>query len=407
MYATKFQPTLIILLVVLAGGMLFPAAADAQNVHALLVIMDADETIGKSMVLDKQLVEKFLTYVNVTNPVKKTVYLSSKGRTQSNRVLNWIRDVRPRADDVVFVYYTGHGGMVSNTDRRTFLNLTDERLYRSDLVAAMKDVSCRLKLLITDACSSAPSAPGSKGKTISYGAQVVGKKHIKNLLFEHEGFLHINGATESEYGWCNPDLGGSTFTVSLMEAIGQRADTNKDGFVAWAEVCTLAKKDTNVLFKQIYPRFSSRKKADLKARGITGQNPQVYSMPKRRAPRSSGSDADLFASLWELDNPRAGFDIDLKTAKPVYHVNDYLTLELSADQPCYVTVLNWDKEGTLAVLVPNQFKSKNYVSSGRIHTFPSSADPFDILLPPDRWAQSGSRSSPFARNPPILPFKKH
>ena len=99
----------------------------------------------------------------------------------------------------------------------------------------MRQVSCRLKLLITDACSSAPEPPQT-AKTTVYAVQTVGKRHIKNLFGEHEGFLHLNGATEGEYGWCHPSIGGSTFIVALMDRISEDSDTNNDGFVSWSEV---------------------------------------------------------------------------------------------------------------------------------------------------------------------------
>lgn len=386
MYTKKFQFTLVILLL-LVGGMFMTPDADAQTVHALLVIMDADPSIGAAMKLDLGLLEKFLDYVDIsTYPVRKTVYLSSMGRANSDDVLNWIRNVRPGSNDVVMVYYTGHGGMVSNTDRRTFLYLTDGNLYRSELANAVKNVSCRLKMLITDACSSAPSPPG--GKTTSYGAQVVGRTHIKNLLGEHEGFLHINGATEGEYGWCSPSIGGSTFTLAFMEAISEQADdrmhnptANGDGFVSWDEVYALAKKDTRAYYDELYPYFSDKTKDDLKKRGITSQNPQVYQMVSRRGPGGSGNRSDFLDSLWDLDNPSARFRVDVQPDKTRYRINDLLTFRMTVDQGCYITILNWDKDGTLAVLFPNKFSSDNYVSPGRIHAFPSQTDPFDIRLP--------------------------
>ena len=386
MYTTKLQLTLVILLL-LASGMFMTTTADAQNVHALLIIMDADGSIGPEMKLDQGTVEKFLSYVNTFYPVKKEAYLSSMGRARGNDVLNWIRSVRPGSDDVVLVYYTGHGGMVSNTDRRTFLNLEDGRLYRSDLENAMKSVSCRLKLLITDACSSAPDPPG--GKTVPFGAQIVGKNHIKNLLGEHQGYLSISGATEGEYGWCTEGIGGSTFTLGLMEAITERADdptvnraANGDGFVSWDEVFALSKEGTKTYFEQIYPGFSTWTKDDLKRRGITGQNPKAYSMPKPIRYGGGSSGSDIFDSLWELDNPQAGFNINVVPDKTRYHIGDYLTLRMNVSDPCYVTVLNWDKEGTFAVLFPNKFRSNNYIVPGQMEPFPHpTKDHFAIKLP--------------------------
>ena len=158
MYFTKIQLT-ILTLFLFGISILIVSPADAQTVHALLIIMDADPTIGPAMKVDQYKVERLLTSVNRVYNVKKTVYLSSRNATRRRAVLDWIQSVQPTHDDVMFIYYAGHGGMVSNRYRETYLNLTEGRLFRYKLVDAMERVNCRLKMLITDACSNAPRPP--------------------------------------------------------------------------------------------------------------------------------------------------------------------------------------------------------------------------------------------------------
>ena len=126
--------------------------------------MDADPSIGPAMKVDQYKVERLLTSVNRVYTVKKTVYLSSRNATRRRAVLDWIQSVQPARDDVMFVYYGGHGGMVSNSYRETYLNLTDGQLFRYKLADAMEKVNCRLKVLITDACSNAATATNSSLK---------------------------------------------------------------------------------------------------------------------------------------------------------------------------------------------------------------------------------------------------
>ena len=375
MYSKKFQLALTILLLS-ASALFITTVADAQNVnvHVLLVIMDADRSIGDSMELDQQLLEKTLKVVELAYPVHKTVYRSSRAQAQSDAVLRWIRNVRPGANDVVWVCYTGHGGMVSNTDRRTFLNLTDRRLYRSELEDAMRQVSCRLKLLITDACSSAPEPPQT-AKTTVYAVQTVGKRHIKNLFGEHEGFLHLNGATEGEYGWCHPSIGGSTFIVALMDRISEDSDTNNDGFVSWSEVVAMSANETQKLFDRIYPSFSDSTKADLRARGIKGQTVRKYSIPQRGSSQHNFED-----SLWELENRSSRFDAEIRPDRTGYQIAEYLTLQLTTEEDCYITVLNWDNTGSLTVLLPNGYHEDNYLRAGQRLTLPPPHGDYNFRL---------------------------
>ena len=372
----KVQISLLILLL-LCISILFVPSTDAQTVHALLVIMDADPKIGRAMKVNQQKVERLLMSVDRVYPVKKTIYLSSNRTTHRDLVLNWVRKVDSDPNDVILVYYGGHGAMVSNDYKETYIQLTDGKLFRSELANTIQSKkSCRLKLLITEACSTAPLPPVST----SFAVETVSKGYIKNLFGKHEGFLHLNGATEGEYGWCHVEL-GSFFTISLMALISDISDTNRDGFVEWQEVFALAKKDTKAIFKQAYPYFSSSRKNDLRIRGITSQTPKAYSLPKRILGSPPSEDRDPAQSLWELRNPRARFKAELQTDKPTYNIDDYLTLRLMSKEDCYITVLNWDKNGKLSVLLPNKFEPNNLLIKGRMYTFPTRQSDFDFHLP--------------------------
>lgn len=376
MQFTKTQLTLVILLFL--GGIFIASSAEAQNptVHALLIIMDNDKSIGPAMKIDKQHLEELLTWVDQVYDVKKTVYLSSRYETQGSAILRWIRSVRPSRDDVVFIYYGGHGGMVSHTYRETFLSLTDGKLFRYELADALEKVNCRLKMLITDACSNAPLPPVASFYTV----ETVNKRHIKDLFGQHEGFLHISAASEGQYAWCNKKL-GSFFTLALMDLISDLSDINHDKFVEWKEVFKLTQMDTEKQFAQAYPNFSQSRKLDMKRRGITTQTPRAYSLPKRMRTRTPEVRRDSVDSLWELRNPRARFNVVLQTDKPTYRIDDYFTLRMKAKESCYITVLNWDRTGKLTVLLPNQYESNTYVKGGQIHTFPSLESDYDFFLP--------------------------
>ena len=376
MQFTKVKLTLLTLFL-LGIGFLIVSPADAQTVHALLIIMDADPRIGSAMEVDQYKVERELTSINRVYPVKKTVYLSSRNATRRRAVLDWIRSVQPARDDVVFVYYAGHGGMVSNSYKETYLNLTDGELFRYELAEAMEKVNCRLKMLITDACSNAPRLPIVAS---SYAVETVSKRHIKNLFGQHEGFLHLNAASEGQYSWSNLEL-GSFFTIALMELISDQSDTNRDGFVTWQEVFELTRDVTEELFKQLYPHFSQSQRHDMQRRGIKSQTPRAYSLPQRMKVKPPGERLDPADSLWELRNPRARFNVELQTDKSTYRIDDYLTLRMKAKESCYIMVLNWDKTGKLTVLLPNQYESDNFVRGGQTHTFPTPESDFDFILP--------------------------
>ena len=156
----------------------------------------------------------------------------------------------------------------------------------------MEKVNCRLKMLITDACSNAPRPPIVAS---SFAVETVSKSHIKHLFGQHEGFLHLNAASEGQYSWSHLEL-GSFFTIALMELISDISDTNRDGFVAWKEVFEVTRDVTDELFKQVYPHLPQSKKIDMQRRGIKSQTAKAYSLPQRMKVRPPGSGAILLTA---------------------------------------------------------------------------------------------------------------
>ena len=282
MKVVRWQQLLKLWVFLLMLTMALIPAADAQTIHALLIIMDGDARIGPGVAGSMRQIENLLRDIERRDVcrVEKTVLKSTENRATSNRVTRWIKNVRPdSSNDVFFVYFAGHGGMLNN---RTFIALQGGILYRDELVRTMKQAqACRLKILITDSCSNTVKIdPPSLSPTF--------ESALKNLFVEHKGFLHLAAATEGEYAWVvvpgprSTDGGGGNFTTSLVQAIYGYPDDNNDNFVSWQEIFYSTQKKTMGLFDALYPGLSLERKVDLRRRGITSQTPKYYGeLPKR------------------------------------------------------------------------------------------------------------------------------
>ena len=365
-------------LFVLCGLLLGPSNVEAQTVHALVVVMNADESIGKGMEVNLDKINAFLDQdVGSQYQVQKTIFRSSAGQTTPDAILQWIRNLRPAADDVVFFYYGGHGGMVSKTDQRTYLYLTGGTLFRDKIDEVMRNVSGRLKLIITDCCSSYPSHDSAAMSLTDYG-EVVGRNHITNLFGKHEGVLHVNGTTEGSYGWVNLNRGGF-FTTSLMYSIHPRSDQNRDGFLEWHEVLQLASAATQETFNSHYPSFSDKYKRDPQTKL---QTPKTYStpIPVHWDHRDRPDERDVASGLWGLENRNSDIRLFLRPSKQDYRLRDYLTMRLEADRDCYITLFNWEADGTFKQLFPNKYDTDNFIRAGSSLDFPTRDGDFDIRL---------------------------
>ena len=252
------------------------ATADAQTVHALFVIMDDDPAIGKNVEVDRKRVKQLLASVqsgicevNITN------LLSSEDTATRAKVLQWVQNVSVATDDVLFIYYAGHGGM--NRNQQTFLATEGKRLFRSELVAAIKQVKPhRLTILMTDCCSSLVQTDIEPTLQSSRSMTRLTERVLRNLFLEHKGFLHVTGATEGQFGWSNTRTGG-WFTKNFIEALDSNPDGNQDSFLTWTEVFEKARENTEKTFGQTV--FTADQRAKMKRLGITNQTPKAYSLP--------------------------------------------------------------------------------------------------------------------------------
>lgn len=250
--------------------------ANAQTVHALLVIMDDDPRIGPNVQVDRKNIVQLLGSIeNELCEVETTTLLSSKDQATRDGVLQWIRNVNTEKNDILFVYYAGHGGM--NDKKQTFLVTEGKWLYRSELVNAIEQVkSHRLTLLITDCCSSLVTQKIDPNLQSSRSMTRLTEKTLRNLFLEHKGFFHVTAATEGQYGWSNVDTGG-WFTKNFIEALDSKPDKNNDNFLTWKEVFETARQNTEQTFSQA--TFTTTQLQDMRRKGITSQTPKAYSFP--------------------------------------------------------------------------------------------------------------------------------
>ena len=265
------------LLIFLWSATVCVPAAEGQTVHALLIIMDDDPSVGRNVKVDRKRIQHILDSVQneLSWDVERTDLLSSEDRATRAEILEWIKNIRANPNDVVFIYYAGHGGM--NRNKETFLATEGQYLYRKELVNALESVKLpRLTCLITDCCSSlVQSALDPTLQSSRSGARPAGAV-LKNLFLEHKGFLHLTSATEGQYAWSNV-VNGGWFTLSLITAMETDPDGNRDKFLSWEEVFVKARENTEKLFAQT--TFTAEQQAKMRQLGITSQTPKAYTLP--------------------------------------------------------------------------------------------------------------------------------
>ena len=273
----------VLVYILLSGLLVFTPAVSAAakpTIHALLVIMDESDN-PRDHQKNGTNVQLLLAEVDegqVCN-LQLDIYQSSLPGLKPTRdnILRWVEDIKPQRNDVVFVYFSGHGAMQTET----FLTVEGQRLYRNELVDALKAApawQCRLKILITESCNiKIPSTSGSGTENGESGFAMAFKAPVYRQLFvKHEGFLHLASSSEGEYTASSPAEGGF-LTSKLIESIEESvasylADPSTSTFITWDKVFKDTKKkvEEEVKANMVVPTQRSR------LQSTTVRSPNAY-----------------------------------------------------------------------------------------------------------------------------------
>ena len=291
-----------------------PSKLSRQRVHALLIILGNDSTIRESVEKNRETMTALLRQVSRSCEVHMTVMKSKPGLegevtekvlantdvTDSDsprqsgiikpqQVKDWIHKVETRPDDVLLVYYTGHGTMdIYGTHDLHFDPETDLVLTRQWLAEELQTKSAHLKMLITDTCSEniETQNPVARGGVSFVQMKPNAKFYAKNLFLQHSGILNITAASPGQRAYAD-DVVGGYFTNALTEALIPESDTNGDNFLSWNEVFETTRVTTETLYQTASVNFSPELQSQIK---VEGQTPFKITLPN---PTSDSAQSEL------------------------------------------------------------------------------------------------------------------
>ena len=295
------QIYLLILLILITGAIAVSAPAEPpQDIYVLIAADNDNPVMGERHEIDQQkivtLMESSLLSMLEKEELGTTINIdelrsSDEGLTAAN-ILDWLRRVNPGPDDVVFVYFSGSGAADEDGEKERFLlvtgDKTDDKLYRKELVKIMDGLNCRLKILITEVGSLGPPATQPRRSTntrrligVSTHAPLTQTDVLRQLFFEHEGFLNLTATSLGHYA-LGSTIDGGWFTKALIDGMLpadlSKVDRNpQNGFVSWEEVFQLTKEYLNELYKANESKFSEELKEMLEECNQTTQTPEVLS----------------------------------------------------------------------------------------------------------------------------------
>lgn len=176
-------------------------------------------------------------------------------------------------EDTVYVHFSGHGLILDPASGVQYLETVDQKALNRDLWAeAIAALPCRLKILVTDCCSSYPPTELAEGDD-----EVEPWETLYFLLLRHEGFVDITAASPGQYAFGTAR--GGYLTVNLH--------SDMQRFRTWDEV-----------FRAASERVWEETTELLRGEGDTETSPQrpvAYGLA--RALPGSGADTPMPASV--------------------------------------------------------------------------------------------------------------
>ena len=283
----KTKHLLFLTLLLCSLLLVYTSIADAQKVHACLILLgnDPDATYRTSIDINQEAMIGLMQLVSRNADVHMTLMKSGLGMSgevknmhlvntqirdedfpkqlgiiKPTQVTQWIQNLKVGPSDTVLVYFNGHG----RVDRYGAHQLLFEKqgntwvkwLVRDVVIEALRQKSCRLQMLITDTCSTVTQGPHPSGGDYfaQYGdTEAKPQFYARNLFLEHTGILDITAtspairtASDTTEALADATVGGF-FTYALTTALVPAADTNRDDFLSWKEAFAKTKKGTKQL----------------------------------------------------------------------------------------------------------------------------------------------------------------
>ena len=295
------QPATLLLILIFVSVFGIAVSADAQKVHALLILLGNDRNIGESVAKNEEKMVNMLKQLSHHCNVDLTLMHSEsahegtvarktfvKGRSenattheqdiiQSHQVAEWLGNLTPNPEDTVLVYYSGHGKIDSfGTHTLVFdPGLNEDTPDRGKLSQKLKDKPARLRMLITDTCSNlSQDLSDDTYAKYAVGVRAKARTYMQDLFLEHEGFLDITAASPGQIAIGADDLGGFFTSSLLSQGFTTVADTDRDNFLSWHEAFEKAVVQTRKLFQE------ATFETDI-TKGQRTQEPFVHSLPTR------------------------------------------------------------------------------------------------------------------------------
>ena len=216
----------VVCAVVVALIFFLPAASPAVTMHVILAGDTLDPNIGESVQQDLNNVTKWIETIAQKTGMEYAGYLLDGDGLKSSSLNDVLRKLTVAPDDLIFFYYSGHGGRYESTPTKwPLLYFPDQLVDLQQVLDALLAKHPRLLIALADCCNSYIDEPSAQKSAPQMKKLEPSAESYKKLFLYPRGYYIVSGSVPGEPSIALRD-GGMLTTDFLLKADRQIASGN-------------------------------------------------------------------------------------------------------------------------------------------------------------------------------------
>jgi hypothetical protein len=315
------------------------SSSPQATLHAVIVADTNDQSIGKSVDIDRKNLEELLPSIAKNTGLTLKAQSIYGHRLTRNTVATALNQLPVKPNDLVIFYYSGHGGRMSNKRTKWPSMVIEKSLLDFDkIIAALKRKNPRFFIAIADSCNNVLD---KYSPTRDYFLGRPKQESYRQLFLNYRGNIVVSSSKPGQYSWGTSQYGG-LFTRTFLGSLKRELASSNP---KWQNIMQRAEKPIKVRQYVQEPQYE----INIERVGRTTVPAQPVS-PAYKEPLS----------------------VQVLSNQPL-RVGDAMRIKVRSPQAGYLFVWDIGSGGEITRLFPNQYVKRRKFKAGKTLTIPENS----------------------------------